>query len=237
MTVDEHLFFRVRRPLVSRILREWPYLLVLIPVFTEWLDHHRFPSNARTAQTAISMAVLTTILVSIIQRWRRRLETMATTDELTGLYNSAALRRELDYHVGLARRIGEPFSLLFIDLDNFRGVNESRGHHGGSALLAEFGEILSGATRRDMDKCFRFGGDEFVILCPRTDAAKAADETSQRIRQSVLSSPEFRECGVTVSIGVAQLKPEESARDLLRRADAALYAVKNSGKNGVGVAP
>ena len=237
MKIGARRFGSEQRRFASRLAWHWPYLLVLIPVLTEWLDHGRFPESPRTATTAMSMAVLTIFFVTILQRWRRRLEAMAITDELTGLYNSARLRRELDYHVGLARRTGDPLSLIFLDLDNFRGVNDVRGHNGGSAMLAEFGRLLFDATRRDMDICFRFGGDEFVVLCPRTDAGEAAEEAARRVREAVLASPEFQACGVTVSLGVAQLKPDETARDLLKRADAALYAVKRTGKNAVGVAP
>ena len=237
MTAEDRRFGSKQRSLVSRLVWHWPYLLVLIPVLTEWLDHHHFPADPRTAITALSMAALTIIFVGVLQRWRRRLEAMAITDELTGLYNSACLRRDLDYHVGLARRTGDPLSLIFLVLDNFRGVNDARGHNGGSAMLAEFGKLLPGATRRDMDICFRFGGDEFVVLCPRTDAGKAAEEAARRVREAVLSSPRFQACGVTVSLGVAQLKSDETAREFLMRADAALYAVKRNGKNAVGVAP
>jgi diguanylate cyclase (GGDEF)-like protein len=146
------------------------------------------------------------------------------------------MRRELDYHVGLARRTGGTLSVVFMDLDNFKSVNEARGHGAGSDLLAEFGRLLGLVVRRDMDLCFRFGGDEFVILCPQAGRT-AAEEAARRVREAVLASPGMRASGVTVSLGIAEYKPDETARDLLSRADAALYVVKRNGKNGIGVAP
>jgi diguanylate cyclase len=229
-------WFPDRRSFLSRLIRQWPFLLVLIPTMTEWLDDGTFVRGWRAWVTDVVMTIVTGFLVWMLRKRGRRIEEMAVMDELTGLFNSSYMRWELDYHVRSALRTGGPLTLLFMDLDNFKSVNDSRGHGVGSDMLAYFGRLVGTVVRRDKDLCFRFGGDEFVILCPQTGQA-AAEEVARRLREAVLFSPELKANGVTVSLGIAEYRPGETAKDLLARADTALYAIKRNGKNGIGVAP
>ncbi|RMG15514.1 MAG: diguanylate cyclase [Deltaproteobacteria bacterium] len=169
----------------------------------------------------------------------RRLEAaqeLAYEDDLTGLYNARYLDRALDEALERAHSMGVPFSVLFLDLDHFKAVNDRYGHLAGSHLLAEVARVLKACIRED-DKAVRYGGDEYVVLLPET-RADAALRIAERIRQQVASHrfvlPNGEEVAVTVSIGVAA-HPEHALNKegILDQADAALYRGKRSRRNVV----
>ncbi|SMB92472.1 GGDEF domain-containing response regulator [Deinococcus hopiensis] len=167
-----------------------------------------------------------------------RLYSLATVDDLTGLANKRAWLGRLAETMHLAARHDFPVSVLVLDIDHFKRVNDSYGHLAGDRLLAELGGVLAGGLRRS-DVAGRYGGEELVVLLPHTDAA-GAGVIAERLRLAVsgLRVP-WEEAGlqVTVSIGVATRRGEEVGPDLLARADAALYAAKRAGRNRVVQAP
>ncbi|RPJ70488.1 MAG: GGDEF domain-containing protein [Acidobacteria bacterium] len=169
----------------------------------------------------------------------KRAETLSTTDDLTGLFNSRFLTSALRREVKRAVRSGRPLSLLFVDLDGFKGINDRYGHLFGSRALVEAAErIHSGA--RETDIVARFGGDEFALILPDT-GREGALLVAQRVRDRIAGQPFLCADAVnyrlTASVGAATLPDTAtSPEQLLAAADAAMYIVKGRGKNGIEVA-
>jgi len=161
-------------------------------------------------------------------------KTLAVRDGLTGLYNYRHFWELLNHEVELSRRYGKPLSLLFLDLDNFKVVNDTLGHPQGDVVLKTLASYLKTAVRL-ADVVCRYGGEEFVVLLPHT-MVEAAMIIAERLRQQIseLTIPlPARELQITVSIGVAGLKDNKTGADLLDEADAAMYRAKQSGRNKV----
>ncbi|MEO1291659.1 MAG: PleD family two-component system response regulator [Pseudomonadota bacterium] len=161
---------------------------------------------------------------------------LAVTDELTGLYNRRYFDQHLDRQFQRVAETGTPLSLMVLDIDRFKRVNDTFGHHIGDEVLIEFANRIREATR-GIDLVARYGGEEFVVMMPETDA-EAAMFAAERVRKSVadrpfaLSDPRLEPLEITVSLGVAEFEPKaDSARSLYARADAALYRSKNEGRN------
>jgi diguanylate cyclase (GGDEF)-like protein len=169
----------------------------------------------------------------------QRAEALSVTDDLTQLYNSRYLNQVLRREAKRASRSGRPLSLLFIDLDGFKGVNDTHGHLAGSAALVEAAEVIR-RSARETDVVARFGGDEFALILPDTGsegAAAVGDRVRERIDEHIFLASKGLEIHLTVSIGVATLPDvAASAEELVRAADVAMYRVKESGKNNVIVA-
>jgi diguanylate cyclase (GGDEF)-like protein len=166
-----------------------------------------------------------------------RLRRMAVTDPLTGAYNREYLQRRLPQAISASLQRGEPLSLAMIDVDHFKAINDTYGHPTGDRVLVEVAARLRGAIRGD-DQLVRFGGEEFAVILPRTDAGRAA-EVGERMRLK-LADPIAVEPAIVrapISVGVAELAgPDENAGGLIERADVALYAAKDRGRNRVEVA-
>jgi diguanylate cyclase (GGDEF)-like protein len=168
-----------------------------------------------------------------------RAEALSVTDDLTQLYNSRYLNEALRKEAKRAMRSGWQLSLLFIDLDGFKKINDAHGHLLGSRALIEAAAIIRGSAR-ETDIVARFGGDEFAILLPET-GVEGAQAVARRLRDRIARyvfladrSPDNR---LTASIGLATLPDvADTAEGLLQAADAAMYRVKMSGKNGIHVA-
>jgi len=166
-----------------------------------------------------------------------KIQSLSVTDDLTGLFNARQLEKVLEQQVKHSHKTGKPFSLAFADLDNFKRVNDQYGHVVGSRLLGEYGRRLRAQTR-PTDICFRYGGDEFLIVMPETSKQQAA-ELIQRLHETMRAEP--FEIGrhtlhKTASFGVATF-PEDatSLHMLLSKADASMYQVKRNGRDNVGV--
>jgi diguanylate cyclase (GGDEF)-like protein len=169
----------------------------------------------------------------------RRMEELAVTDGLTGLYNHRRFRAALSDEVRRAERTGAALSLLMLDLDHFKRLNDTYGHPAGDSVLRQTAALLR-RTVRDIDIAARYGGEEFAVLLIDTDAADAL-RTAERVRTAVEAetfSHERTQLDVTVSVGastcLARASEPEAARSadaLLRSADRALYAAKEAGRN------
>jgi diguanylate cyclase len=161
----------------------------------------------------------------------------ATIDTLTGLVNRKTLSARLRRALADARTDGFAVCVLMIDVDHFKRVNDTYGHAAGDLVLRLIGRLL-GDSVKGRDTAARFGGEEFVVLLVRADL-KGATTVANQIRVALESKQLFRKRAsdeavrITVSVGVAQFRPNESAAALLERADAALYQAKSLGRNQV----
>ncbi len=158
--------------------------------------------------------------------------TEARTDKLTQLANRRAFEDEFQRRSAEFRRHGSRFLLMILDIDRFKQLNDTFGHHAGDAVLSQIATVLQ-KTVRDTDLAARFGGEEFVLILPAGEMSHVTD-CMERIRRAV-EGTEFhfddRTIRVTVSCGSAEPQERETSESLLKRADAALYAAKEAGRN------
>jgi diguanylate cyclase (GGDEF)-like protein len=168
-----------------------------------------------------------------------KIQELTITDDCTGLYNARHLYKVLETEVYRSSRFGYEFTVLFIDLDHFKQVNDTHGHLIGSKLLAEIGYLIK-AQLRLIDYAFRYGGDEFVILLPQTgkDAALVvARRLRDNLRTSLFCKEEELNLNVRASIGVATYPHDaKTPKDIIRQADEMMYLVKNSSRDNIGIA-
>jgi diguanylate cyclase (GGDEF)-like protein len=166
----------------------------------------------------------------------KRAEALSVTDDLTHLYNSRYLNLVLRRETKRASRSGRPLSLLFIDLDGFKEVNDTHGHLFGSRALVEAAAVIR-SSARETDVVSRFGGDEFALVLPDT-GGEGAYAVGERIRERIAAhrflTGDGLDIHLTVSVGVATLPDvANSSEELVQAADKAMYRVKDSGKNGI----
>ncbi len=169
----------------------------------------------------------------------QRIHELTITDDCTSLYNARHLNFILETEVYRSQRYGYEFSLVFIDLDYFKKVNDTYGHLIGSKLLAEMGQMIKTHCRL-IDFAFRYGGDEFVVLLPQTpkeNACVVARRLHKLIRGAVWLQSEGLNVHITASIGVASYPSDSRTKvELLHLADEAMYVVKNSTRDSVAAA-
>lgn len=161
---------------------------------------------------------------------------LAITDQLTGLYNRRFLSVQLAPLTQRAECGGDPVSLMIIDIDHFKRINDTHGHDVGDAILRDFAVRLASNVRPSDFAC-RYGGEEFVVIMPRT-GGDIACLAAERLRRSICAAPfQMTRLGqsleVTISVGVAAAEPGDDADSVLKRADEALYEAKTGGRNRV----
>ena len=156
---------------------------------------------------------------------------LAARDEQTGLYNRRRLDELLTAEIERARRYNRPLSIMLLDIDKFKTVNDTHGHLVGDSVLLKTAEQLRGSVR-SCDLVGRWGGDEFLIICPET-APDAVLLLAERLRYGYAERAFPVAGGLTVSIGVASYRKGQLAKDLLSTADVALYRAKENGRNQV----
>lgn len=184
--------------------------------------------------TGILVGIFGLIFATRTEQQQRQLADIANRDPLTGAGNRRALRLALDAAAHLQSVRSRPASLILLDLDHFKLVNDTHGHDAGDRILINLVEIIS-ARLREQDGLFRLGGEEFVVVLP--DArAEDAERVADQLRCSMATQLEGPGCPVTASMGVAELAAAESVRHWLSRADGALYTAKREGRDRVVVA-
>lgn len=167
----------------------------------------------------------------------QRIQQLVITDDLTGLYNARHMAKLIDCEVERADRYGNELSLVFIDLDFFKKVNDTRGHLSGSLLLSEFGDFLRKNIRK-IDFAARYGGDEFVLILPETPKAGAlilCNHLLESLREHLfLAETGLSPVQLTASLGISTF-PEDAANkdELVAKADQAMYFVKEHSRNAV----
>lgn len=231
----------VRRIRSFRKVGHYPLYLIVGRAEDEYLAEWR---RSRTLElVTLSVFLVLTMSLSVLvfryarslARARDKMQRMAHTDFLTGLANRRAFIEAAELELARATRYGTPLSLLMLDIDFFKKINDARGHEAGDAALKRLAACALGVLR-EVDVMGRWGGEEFVILLPETDAHSAA-EVAERLRAAVEKSESPGGDGsakLTVSIGYTALTGSDEGIDaLVRNADAALYRAKNSGRNRV----
>ena len=168
-----------------------------------------------------------------------RIHELTITDDCTSLYNARHLNFMLDTEIYRSQRYSYEFSLIFIDLDHFKNVNDTHGHLMGSKLLSEIGQMIKDNCRM-IDLAFRYGGDEFVIMLPQTskdNACRVARRLHKKIKENTWLKEESLNVHITSSVGVASYPVDSKTKaDLLHLADEAMYFVKNSTRDSVAAA-
>ncbi len=197
-----------------------------------------------SAETHISLAVFFAVMILLLWVLASRLEALALaraaarlfasqagTDALTGLPNRRQLDDQLDRDIARAHRHREPLSVLLVDIDRFKAVNDRHGHRAGDRALRDLASRLSD-TVRGGDLAGRWGGEEFLVIAPNT-GQDAALELAERCRAAIAEAPLASVGTLTASFGVATLMEHEDARSLVHRADTALYGAKDGGRDAV----
>lgn len=165
-----------------------------------------------------------------------RISELVVTDDLTGLYNSRHFGQLVESEFQRAQRYQTELSLVFLDLDHLKGINDVHGHLVGSRMLSELGRLIA-RNIRDCDRAARYGGDEFVIILPQTGKQQAlsmAEKLLDLMRSTDFFSDDNQEIRLTASFGVATYPQDGASRtELLRAADIAMYTAKDSGRNCV----
>ena len=176
------------------------------------------------------------LLIRENDRLRKRiveLESLGSTDALTGAWNRAQLERQVDVEISRAIRSGQPVSLILLDIDRFKRVNDRYGHLAGDAVLKEFvGRIRE--RIRDTDSLFRWGGEEFAVLATSIGYRGGA-ALAEGLRRIIAANPFSRVGPITASLGVTEHVEGESAESWFQRTDEALYAAKSAGRNRIHV--
>jgi diguanylate cyclase (GGDEF)-like protein len=173
---------------------------------------------------------------SRVVQYQQHLEYQTQVDSLTGLFNRRAFEKKINEEFERAKRYHHPLSVLILDIDNFKTINDTYGHHGGDAALVKISETLRETTRQSDFPC-RYGGEEFVLVLPETDqdsALQVAGKIHERIRSCTFGTSN-RPFKLTVSIGLSSSATEYYSdwREMLKDADQALYLAKNTGKDRV----
>ena len=162
----------------------------------------------------------------------KKFEEMAITDALTGVYNHGEIEKQFNNALAIRQSNNDPISVMLIDLDLFKNINDTYGHNAGDTALKLFATIIKELAIEEKASVGRWGGEEFVIVCYWKDAG-AAVEFAEKLRKKV-EEYSFPEIGrLTCSVGVTELKAGDSFEETFDRIDKAMYASKQNGRNMV----
>jgi diguanylate cyclase (GGDEF)-like protein len=185
----------------------------------------------------LSREALAEINIKALQE-ARDIASQAHRDALTSLYNRAYLNQILEEQFNLSKAVGQPFTLIFLDIDQFKSINDTHGHQGGDAVLVSVAQAIRSATR-DQDAVVRFGGDEFVVLLAETGeelGVKIAERIRATVERRLHDAGGGNQIRITVSVGWTTMTLNSgitTAKELLETADRSLYRAKAAGRNRV----
>lgn len=206
--------------------------IVLLACLTALVYHYiGLAYTIRFFVTLTLTIILANITLSIIGTLQRRLLDQAILDPLTGVFNRRHMERCLGDAIERKRRRSAPASLLLIDVDRFKAINDRLGHAAGDGVLKGIVSLVQRRSRK-LDSLFRIGGEEFMLLLPDTQEAAAA-VVAEQLRASVAESPLVEGQRVTVSVGGSELQAGDSLDSWMKHADDAMYAAKKAGRNRV----
>lgn len=201
---------------------------IVVPLAWSLLDH---AVVARFAATLVGVSVFAAVCLRIINRQHDLLQRFAVTDTLTGLGNRSRLQSSLTQAINEHQRIGAPMTLAMLDVDNFKAINDDRGHDGGDAVLRAIGKFL-GKRFRGEDRVFRIGGEEFLVLLFNVDEQNGA-RIAEQLRGEIEHLRILPDLTVTVSIGVERLRSDVDWKTWMSDCDKKLYQAKAQGRNRV----
>jgi len=197
----------------------------------------RDPSDADAFDVA-TLQDFAAIAMDELELWHRNreLEHQAETCPLTGIANRRGFDAALDRAIRRSRRSGQPMSLLMLDMDHFKAINDTYGHQAGDEALKAFAQVLKASARRPDDVAARYGGEEFALILPDADkdgAATVAENVREILARAAIPNPRGADGKATTSIGIATVGPGSlpETRELISRADSALYKAKHSGRD------
>ena len=179
------------------------------------------PLASRVAATLITVSVFSAIFIRVITKQQLKLEAQAMTDSLTGLFNRTLLGNTLERAIQQNHRTGAPMTLVTLDLDHFKMINDTLGHEAGDTALRKTGELLHQRVRRS-DKAFRLGGEEFLVLLYDT-GAEDGRRLAETLRSSIESLGALPGTTITASVGVAELKSGDDWKRWMKRSDQNLW--------------
>lgn len=187
------------------------------------------PSMIRFVFTSLAVSALAAIFINIITQQQKLLEDQAVTDPLTGLHNRMLLEDTLVKAIEKNHHVDSPMTLIALDLDHFKLVNDELGHAGGDRVLRGVGDFLKSHVR-STDKVFRIGGEEFLILLFNTNADDGL-KLAETLCRNFSSQSLIQDRPITVSVGVATLQTGEDWEKWMKRCDEKLYQAKQDGRN------
>jgi diguanylate cyclase (GGDEF)-like protein len=220
--------------LVGTRVAVWANITLCTSVLYLAVSWAEWPLWPRIAVTMVATGFFSHIFSSNIDRQKQVLMTLATIDPLTGVRNRHELQLELMKACSQQTRLGTPVTLLVLDIDFFKKVNDTYGHIKGDDVLVEIARLL-GKRLRATDSLFRYGGEEFLVLAGGA-TADGGRILAEDLRITIQNSRPCELSGISISLGVAQYAPPESISEWLHRADEALYRAKANGRNRVELA-
>ena len=214
-----------------------PELSMYLLVEAKLEDFTSGVENTFYANLAVSLLVtfiVTWLVLMTMRSYNRKLEFMATNDVLTELLNRRAFETQLQKYHSLAKRNRQPLSVLFIDIDDFKLINDRLGHHVGDLVLKRLAKVMQSQLRTE-DLLARWGGEEFIIALSNSDQEKAS-KVAEKLRLALEQDYQLTELAqqtVTASFGVCEAGATQSVSDVITMADHAMYESKKGGKNRV----
>ena len=211
----------------------WIANAILLPIVLPgaW---HVFPDSGiatRAAVTFLTVSAFSVVFVRVMTDQQERLEKLVVTDNLTGLLNRASLQETLEQAIFQNSRSQVPMTIVSLDLDRFKVINDTLGHASGDIVLRGVGRLMNNRIRRT-DKVFRLGGEEFLVLLYGTGREKGL-RVAEELREAIATASLLPNRPVTASIGVATLQPNENWSTWMNRSDESLYQAKRKGRNRV----
>jgi len=166
-----------------------------------------------------------------IKKINRKLKKLSTTDSLTGLFNRREIQKILIKIFEESKRYNQPFTIILVDLDQFKGINDNYGHQTGDEVLKKISSVFENNIR-NVDRCGRWGGEEFLIVCPNTDN-KSGIKLAERLRKIIAETSLGPADQLTASFGIATYSGGEKLDRVIERADKYLYEAKETGRNKI----
>lgn len=212
------------------------YLFTFFSIFLwtwiNWLTGQTYSNELIRVWNAVIRIITFSLFVSLLNELKLALDTeraLARTDGLTGIFNKREFEKRLKLELKRAARYSYPVCLIFIDLDNFKQVNDTLGHSEGDAQLKRIAGVISGVIRQT-DLFARLGGDEFGLFLPNVNRT-AVKTIVSKIERAVAAEMETVQSPITLSVGAVTFRtPPASADDMIRKADALMYQAKFTGK-------
>lgn len=224
---DANLYRFLEKP----FLNEDILLTVRAAIRAYWQDRDLIRQNEELRRINAELEDIVAARTEELVEKNRLLEVLAVTDKLTGLYNRRKLDEVLDEELARARRYEVDLSIIMLDIDHFKRVNDTYGHGVGDEVLAALATLLH-THSRESDALVRLGGEEFVVVCRHSNAQQSLCAAT-KLREAI-AAHQFPGVGpVTASFGLATFRTDDTVASLLARADAGLYRAKTGGRNRV----